>query len=89
MKNIQFRPGYYEWNVYLDDECIYTFGSDFDEVITNDTTCDDLKCIVDDHIYCMQEELLDNDKTPLDDKYIPVLKQQMLKQWSYHFNIAQ
>lgn len=88
MSKVLFRAGYYEWNVFIGDDCIYSFG-DVGEDITEDTTYTELEYFVDDCIYCMQEDLEDKGREQLEEKYIPELKKQMLEQWGYHFGIEQ
>ena len=89
MDRIEFEVGYHEWNVFVNDDCFYTFGDDISEDITEDTTCEDLECIIDDYIGAMQLDLKENDKEPLKEKYICILKLQMFDAWSYHFGIMQ
>ena len=26
MKKVEFNAGYYEWNIFIDDECVYSCG---------------------------------------------------------------
>lgn len=87
MDKLEFKAGYYEWNVFVNDDCIYTFGSEISENINEDTTYEDLESIIDFYIDGMQEELKEDDKEPLAEKYIDILKLQMLDAWSYHFGI--
>ena len=89
MDELMFRAGYYEWNVFVNDDCFYTFGNGISEDINDSTTYEDLESIVDFYIDGMQEELKEDDKEPLEEKYILELKQQMLEQWSHHFGINQ
>ena len=89
MKNVLFRAGYYEWNVFLDDDCIYSFDHNISEDFTEDTTYAELEDLVNDCIYCMQEDLKDKGSEQLEEKYIPELKKQMLEKWGYHFGIEQ
>lgn len=89
MDELMFRAGYYEWNVFVNDDYFYTFGNDVSEDINDSTTYEDLEGIVDFYIDGMQEELKEDDKEPLEEKYIPELKKQMLEQWSHHFGINQ
>ena len=87
MKEVLFRAGYYEWNVFVGDDYFYTFGDGISEEIHEDTTYEDLQGIVDFYVDGMQMELEEDDKEPLEEKYIPELKRQMVKIWSYHFGI--
>lgn len=89
MNNVRFRAGYYEWNVFINDNCIYTFGDGISEEIHEDTTYDDLQGIVDFYVDAMQMELKEDDKEQLKEKYIPELKIQMVEMWSNHFGIEQ
>lgn len=87
MNKIEFRAGYYEWNVFINGDCFYTFGDSISEDINEDTTYEDLENIIDFYIDGMQEELKEDDKEPLKEKYVDILKLQMLDAWSYHFGI--
>ena len=87
MNKLLFRAGYHEWNIFINDDCFYTFGDDISEDILEDTTYEDLEFIVDDCIDAMQLDLKDNDRELLEEEYIPELKKQMLGKWSYHFGI--
>ena len=87
MNELEFRAGYYEWNVFVNGDCFYTFGDGISEDILEDTTYEDLEGIVDFYIDGMQNDLKDDDKEPLEEKYIPELRKQMLDRWSYHFGI--
>ena len=87
MNNVRFRAGYYEWNVFVDDDCFYTFGDGISEEIHEDTTYEDLQGIVDFYVDAMQTELKEDDKEQLEEKYILELKKQMLEQWGYHFGV--
>ena len=89
MDELLFRAGYYEWNIFINDDCFYTFDDGISENILEDTTYEDLESIVDFYIDGMQNDLRDDDKEPLEEKYILELKKQMLEQWSRHFGINQ
>lgn len=89
VNELMFRAGYYEWNVFINDDCFYTFGDSISEDINDSTTYEDLESIIDFYIYGMQNDLKDDDKELLEEKYIPELKKQMLKQWGSHFGINQ
>jgi hypothetical protein len=87
MCKIKFRAGYYEWNVYLDNDCLYSFGSDISEEISEDTSSEDLKVIIDECIKYMQLELSEKDSPLIPENLISELKEQMFYAWSYHFGI--
>lgn len=87
MDKLEFKAGYYEWNVFVNDNCFYTFGDGISENINENTTYEDLEGIVDFYIDGMQMELKEDDKESLEEKYIPELKKQMLEKWSYYFGI--
>lgn len=89
MNKIAFRAGYYEWNVFVNDDCFYTFSNGISEEIHEDTTYEDLQDIVDFYVDAMQMELKEYDKEQLEEKYIPELKRQMIEMWSNHFGIEQ
>ena len=83
--NIEFKAGYYEWNVFLNEKHFFAFGASIDEEIGESTCVEELKVKIDICIEAMQEWLEENDKEPLDEKYIPELRAKMLSVWSYHF----
>lgn len=83
--NIEFKAGYYEWNVFLKGEHFYSFGTSIDEQIEENTSYDELENIIEEHIECMQEDLIEHNKEPLDEKYIQELKEKMLFVWSWHY----
>ena len=87
VNKLEFKAGYHEWNIFINDNCFYTFGSEIIENIDDNTTYEDLKFIIDDCIETMQLELKENDKELLAKKYVDILKLQMLDTWSYHFGI--
>lgn len=87
MDKLEFKAGYYEWNVFINDDCFYTFGNGISENINEDTTYEDLESIINFYIDGMQMELREDDKEPLEEKYVDILKLQMLDAWSYHFGI--
>ncbi len=85
MLNVEFKAGYYEWNVFINGEYFYTFGDSVDEDIYEDT---DIELVVEDYIDLMQMDLYDNDREPLDEKYIPELKKQMMEVWGCYYGIS-
>ena len=87
MDKLEFKAGYHEWNIFVNGDYFYTFGSGISDDINDDTTYEDLKGIIDFYIDGMQEELKEDDKEPLEEKYVDILKLQMLDAWSYHFGI--
>ena len=88
MNDIRFRAGYYEWNVFIGENWIYSFN-DVSEDITEDMHIQELGYLVDDLINHMQEELEDEGKEQLEEKYILELKRQMIEMWSYHYDIEE
>ena len=52
MRRIEFKAGYHEWNIFVDDNIVYSFSVDYEELDTKD------KCNIfaEEMIYCMQEE---------------------------------
>lgn len=100
MSGIEFKVGYYEWHIYLNGELFYTFLGD-DDVLLNgiysiehpedyyeDERFASLEEIVDWFIDDMQRILEEDDKEPLEEKYIPELKKQMIEQWGWHFGVT-
>lgn len=52
MRKIEFKAGYHEWNVFVEDNIVYSFSIDYEELNTRKL------CFVfaEDIVYCMQEE---------------------------------
>lgn len=96
---IEFKAGYYEWNIYLDGELFYTFvdsgnqlGDDMwsiehPEEYEEDYRYNSLEELVEAYIDDMQDFLREEDKQPLEEKYVPELKIKMIKAWRNHFGI--
>ena len=82
MKQINFKPGYHEWNVFVNDKVFYSFGDGIGEMINDNTSFLDFEYIVDEYIEAMQEELEENEREILEEKYLPELKTKMLDAWS-------
>lgn len=55
MRKIDFRPGYHEWQVIVDDKVIYAFGDFSDRFEEEDVT--------EDTVYDLVEDLVDAWKT--------------------------
>ena len=88
MNRIEFKAGYYEWNIFIDGDYFYTFGADISEEFHEDITCAELENIVEDCIDCMNIDLQTNEKDMLDESLRAELKEQMVAVWSYHYGIA-
>lgn len=60
MRKVEFLVGYYEYNVYVDNEHIFTFA-DFDDFFDNNCNLEDnLNCITNDSIEDMLESAKDD-----------------------------
>ena len=88
MCNIEFKAGYYEWNVFVDDEYYYTFGEGITEDIPYNANKDDMENAVDELIFCMNYDLMNNEeyngRLPLNDEQTAELKKQMITELSYY-----
>lgn len=60
MREIEFRSGYYEWNVIVDGNVIKSFDNLDENVVT---TQEDLLELVDDLIYFWEQDLLEEENT--------------------------
>lgn len=88
MSKVEFRVGYYEWNIYINGKHFYTFNDGIGEDIHEDTTYSDLEIIIEEYINLMNLDLQTSDKEMLEDEELEAeLKKQMIEQWSYHFGI--
>lgn len=91
---IEFKVGYYEWNVFVNGKYFYTFNSDsVSESVPFDANLADLENIVEDYINYMQLDLgIKNDEDenikPLKNSSIPMLKKLMVNMWAIHFGIT-
>ncbi len=91
---IWFGPTYHSWDVFIDDEFLYSFG-DFSEHFEGNETMDTLSYFVDDLIYIMVEEI--NEKRQeeageegycafeLDVQERNSLKEQMVEKLGFHY----
>ena len=76
MRKIDFIPGYYEWNVYVDDKCIFTF-EDVSDVGSYTTLTD----VIDDYI----DYILNVTKFEFTDEELAELRIQMIDKWGRHY----
>ena len=67
--NIEFKAGYYEWNIFVDNEFYYTFGDSLtDDIPCNATvTVDDVERIVHDCLRLMEYDLINRDENEYDE----------------------
>ena len=78
------RPGYYEWNIFCDDELLYTIddgGGQIAENITDDTTYLDLRELAVEYVSDLEYE----EKIKHTDFHSVV--DVLTDAWSYHFCI--
>lgn len=76
MRKIDFVLGYYEWNVYVDDKCIFTF-EDVSDVGSYTTLTD----VIDDYI----DYILNVTKFEFTDEELAELRIQMIDKWERHY----
>lgn len=88
MCNVEFKAGYWEWNVFVDDEFYYTFGDSLTDDIPYPCIVDDVEGVVDDYLYLMEyvltnrdeDEYDENTRKPwLNEEQIAELKRQMIE----------
>ena len=84
MRKIDFTAGYYEWNVLINDEVVYTFD-DIAECIDENDNEETLQYLIDEFVDCMIEELKEKSDDRFSNLELAELKSQMFKQWSYHY----
>lgn len=84
MRKIDFTAGYYEWNVLINDEVVYTFD-DIAECIDENDNEETLQYLIDELVSSMIEELTNESDVRFSDLELTELKAQMFKQWSYHY----
>lgn len=88
MNRVEFRAGYYEWNVVVDGEHFYTFGDDVSENIPYPCTLDELENVVEDYINCIDIALMNDEKEPFPNELRAELKEKMMAVWAYHYGIT-
>lgn len=76
MRKIDFIQGYYEWNVYVDDKCIFTF-EDVSDVGSYTTRTD----VIDDYI----DYILNVTEFEFTDEELAELRTQMIDKWGRHY----
>lgn len=77
---ILFTAGYHEWNVFIDDNCVYSF-EDFGECVEAGYNRADIENLVDDSIAVMIEEK----QIFMSEVEKDNLKNQMVEKLSYHY----
>lgn len=83
---VDFKAGYYEWNVFMSGVCMYTFEVDSGTFV--DMNSDELEQHIDDCIQAMQEELREDGNFELGDAVVAALKRQMVEAWGSYFGIT-
>lgn len=84
MRKIDFTVGYYEWNVLIDDNVVYTFD-DIAEYIDENDSKEKLQSLIDEFVDCMIEELKEKSDDRFSNIELTDLKVQMFEQWSHHY----
>jgi hypothetical protein len=86
---VEFKPGYYEWNVFVDGNIFYTF-EDFTEDIPYPLTRKNLIEFCEDMISVMKIDLSDNSNMYAGKEYDPfiliVLEEEMKKEIWYRYS---
>lgn len=84
MRKINFVQRYYEWNVYVDDKCVFTFddgnggiGEDFSDVENYIA----LTYVIDDYIDYMLTAI----EFEFTDAELAELRIQMIDKWERHY----
>lgn len=85
---VEFKAGYYEWNIFIDGEYFYTFGDGIEEDIHGDTTYSELESIVESCMECMDIALMNDEKEAFPNELRAELKEQMMAVWAYHYGIT-
>lgn len=81
MRKIDFNAGYYEWNVCIDGEVVYSFD-DFSELINEDTTAKELAEMLIEQMTTDEEKGVQLNKWEIKD-----LKQEMIERLSNHYGL--
>ena len=88
MNRVEFKAGYYEWNVFVDGEHFYTFGDDISENIPYPCTLDELENVVEDYIECMNIALMNDEKEAFPNELRIELKEKMMAVWACHYGVT-
>lgn len=67
MCNIEFKAGYWEWNVFVNNEFYYTFGDSLTDDIPCNATVDDVERVVHDYLRLMEYDLMNRDENEYDE----------------------
>lgn len=78
---IDFKPGYYEWLVFLNGKCVHSFG-DLSEDIAEGYTVEE---IVDTSVDVWEMNLEENQVYPFTEKETEELKNMMIKELNYYY----
>lgn len=86
---VDVKAGYYEFDVFLGDDLVYTFDGDgLSEKITDETGSEQLSDIVDDCIYVMKDDFKNAVKEiPFNNVALAALKRKMINCFAEHFSI--
>ena len=87
---VDFRAGYYEWNLTFGSEVIFTVedGSGYVTNALADADIDELYAFVDECIEDMQETLQEEDKYEFSKDELNIIRDKMREAFSNHFGIA-
>lgn len=80
--NIEFKAGYYEWNVWKDDQIVYTIGADILDDLDEDATENDLEVLANACIETMQEHFEEQELELWPEDWTLDLNQAMIEAWA-------
>lgn len=83
--HVDFRAGYYSWDVFVKGEHKFSFEVDSERFDGMDSNC--LRDFIEELIDAMQAELEEDGKVLLDQDEVEYLQDQMYDAWMAHFDI--
>lgn len=86
-RRVEFTPGYYEWNLYIDGDHFYTWGDGIIDDVPLDGTYKQLQGCVEATVDCMNLHLMEEEKVPLEKALIPVVQKKMTEVLGLHYGI--
>lgn len=87
--NIEFQGSYYEWDLIVNGELVYTFGDGISETVSDNTKMENFKDIVEMYVDGIIEELEEawNEHISAVRNNKKEIISKMLEVWAKHFGI--
>ena len=82
MRKVEFNAGYYEWNIFIDDECVYSYEDLAEFFEAGYSAEESVEVMIDEISECFEEE---QKEYPLTDEETEYLKKIMIEKLHYHY----